>query len=136
MFAAHFRTKGISNNDKIIFQWERVIAWWYAKNLLLKDVAYGVIIKRSEHMESQRRNEIFIGNNDKNYLGILPQKQLPKHFSLPRNSRVKIDFNVYNNTTTNGINSWKVIQVSSAHVTNIFETEKYIQCSIYPNGTR
>ena len=42
-FAAHFRTKGILNNDKIIFKWECVVAWWYMKNLLLKDVAYGVV---------------------------------------------------------------------------------------------
>ena len=35
MFAAHFRTKRILNNDKIIFEWGCVIAWWYAKNLLL-----------------------------------------------------------------------------------------------------
>ena len=32
-----------------------------------------------------------------------------------------MDVNVYNNTTRNGINSWKVIQTSSAHLTNIFE---------------
>ena len=41
IFAAHFRTKGILNNDKIIFEWGCFTAWWYAKNLL-KDVAYGV----------------------------------------------------------------------------------------------
>ena len=42
IFAAHFRTKGILNNDKIIFVWGCLISLWYAKNLLLKDVAYGV----------------------------------------------------------------------------------------------
>ena len=36
MFAPHFRHKGILNKDKIIFEWGCDIAWWYAKNLLLK----------------------------------------------------------------------------------------------------
>ena len=44
MFAAHFRTKGILNNDKMISVRECLIALWYAKNLLLKDVAYGVAV--------------------------------------------------------------------------------------------
>ena len=52
---------------------------------------------------------------------ILPQEQPPTHLSLSCNSRVKIDVNVYNNTTRNDINSQKVIQASSAHLTNIFE---------------
>ena len=30
-------------HDKIILVWGCFIAWWYAKNLLLKDLAYGVI---------------------------------------------------------------------------------------------
>ena len=30
------------NHDKIIFVWGWFTAWWYAKNLLLKDVAQGV----------------------------------------------------------------------------------------------
>ena len=46
-FAAHFMTKGILNNDKIIFVWGCLIALWYAKNLLLKDVAYRVYIGSS-----------------------------------------------------------------------------------------
>ena len=53
-----------------------------------------------------------------NYLDILPQEQ---HLSLSCNSRIKIDVNVCNNTTRNDINSRKVIQPSSAHLTNIFE---------------
>ena len=55
------------------------------------------------------------------YPDILPQEQPPTHLSLSCNSRVKIDVNVYNNTTRNDINSWKVIQPFSAHLTNIFE---------------
>ena len=42
LFAAHFRTKGMLTHDKIIFLWDWFTAWWYAKNLLLKDLAYGV----------------------------------------------------------------------------------------------
>ena len=45
------------------------------------------------------------GNKEINYPDILPQEQLPKQLSLSCNSRVKIDVNVYNNTTTNGNNS-------------------------------
>ena len=30
------------NHDKIIFVWGRFTAWWYAKNLLLKDLAHRV----------------------------------------------------------------------------------------------
>ena len=55
------------------------------------------------------------------YPDILPQEQPHTHLSLSCNSRVKIDINVYNNTIRNDINSWKVIQVSSAHLTYIFE---------------
>ena len=62
-----------------------------------------------------------MGNREVNYPDILPQEQLPTHLSLSCNSRVKIDVNVYNKTTRNDINSRKVIQVSSAHLTNIFE---------------
>ena len=50
-----------------------------------------------------------------NYPDILLQEQPCTHLSLSCNSRVKIDVNVYINTTRNGINSWKVIQASSAH---------------------
>ena len=56
-----------------------------------------------------------------NYPDILPQEQPPTHLSLSCNSRVNIDVNVYNNTKGNDINSWKVIQASSAQVTNISE---------------
>ena len=63
-----------------------------------------------------------MGNREVNYPDILPQEQPPTHLSLSCNSRVKIDVHVYNNTTRNDINSWKVIQASSAHLTNIFET--------------
>ena len=38
-------------------------------------------------------------NREVNYPDILPQEQLPTHLSLSYNSRVKIDVNVYNNTT-------------------------------------
>ena len=62
-----------------------------------------------------------MGNREVNYPDILPQEQPPTHLSLSCNSRVKIDVNVYNNTTKNVSNSWKVIQASSAHFTNIFE---------------
>ena len=40
---AHFRTKGILNHDKIIFVSGCFTACRYANNLLLKDVAYGVV---------------------------------------------------------------------------------------------
>ena len=59
-----------------------------------------------------------MGNREVNYPDILPQEQPPTHLSLWCNSRFKI---VYNNTTRNDINPWKVIQASSAHFTNIFE---------------
>ena len=61
-----------------------------------------------------------MGDREVNYPDILPQEQPPTHLSLSCNSRVKIDVNVYN-TTRNDINLWKVIQASSAHLTNIFE---------------
>ena len=60
-----------------------------------------------------------MGNEEVNYPDILQQEQPTKHMSLSCNSSVKIDINVYNNTTRNGINSWKVIQASLAHLTNI-----------------
>ena len=59
-----------------------------------------------------------MGNREVYYPDILPQEQPPTRLSLSCNSRVKI---VYNNTTRNDINSWKLIQASSAHLTNIFE---------------
>ena len=62
-----------------------------------------------------------MGNREVYYPDILPQEQPPTHLSLFCNSRVKIDVIVYNNTTRNDINSWKLIQASSAHLTNIFE---------------
>ena len=58
-----------------------------------------------------------MGNKEINYHGILPQEQPPKTFVFVYNLRVKIDVNVCNNTISNGINSGKVIQASSAHVT-------------------
>ena len=60
-----------------------------------------------------------MGNREVNYPDILPQKQPPTHLFLLWNSRVKIDVNVYNNTTRNDINSRKVIQASSAHLTSL-----------------
>ena len=62
-----------------------------------------------------------MGNREVNYPDILPQEQLHTYLSLSCSSRVNIDVNVYNNTTRKDINSWKVIQASSAHLTNIFE---------------
>ena len=59
-----------------------------------------------------------MGNKEVNYPDMLPQEQPPTHLSLSCNSHVKIDVNVYNNTTRNDINSWKVIQASFAHLTN------------------
>ena len=64
---------------------------------------------------------MIMGNREVNYPDILPQEQPPTHLSLSCNSRVKIDVNVYNNTTRNDINSRTVIQASSAHLTNISE---------------
>ena len=66
-----------------------------------------------------------MSNREVNYSDILPQEQPPTHLSLSCNSRVKIDVNVYNNTTRNDINSRKGIQVSSAHLTNISEMVNY-----------
>ena len=59
-------------------------------------------------------------NRKVNYPDILPPEQPPTHLSLSWYSRVKIDVNVYNNTTRNDINSWKVIQAPFAHLTNIY----------------
>ena len=75
-----------------------------------------------------------MGNREVNYPDILPQEQPPTHLSLSCNSRVKIDVNVYNKTTRNDINSWKVIQASSAHITNIFWEGKS-PGDQYPYGT-
>ena len=66
-----------------------------------------------------------MGNRAVNYPDILPQEQPPAQLSLSCNSRVKIEVNVYNNITRNDIHSWKVIQASSAHLTNIFEMVNY-----------
>ena len=44
-----------------------------------------------------------MGNREVNYPDILLQEQPPTHVSLSRSSRVKIDVNVYNNTTKNDI---------------------------------
>ena len=46
-----------------------------------------------------------MGNREVYYPDILPQEQPSTHLSLSCNLRVKIDVNVYNNTTRNGINS-------------------------------
>ena len=62
-----------------------------------------------------------MGNREVNYPDILPQEQPPTYLSLSCNSRVKVDVNVYNNTIRNDIHSWKEIQDSSAHLTNICE---------------
>ena len=43
-------------------------------------------------------------NREVNYSDILPQEQPPKHFSMSCNARVKIDVDVYNNTTRNDNN--------------------------------
>ena len=48
IIAAYFRTKGLLNNDKTIFVWRCLKAWWYAKYLLLKDVAYGLVSPTSK----------------------------------------------------------------------------------------
>ena len=61
-----------------------------------------------------------MGNRGVNYPDIIPQEQPLTQLSPSCNARVKIDVNVFNNTR-NDINSWKVIQASSAHLTNIFE---------------
>ena len=42
---------------------------------------------------------------------------------------VKIDFNIYNNTTRNGISSWKAIQASSVHYKRCMDPEPVgIEC--------
>ena len=60
-------------------------------------------------------------NKEITYPDILPQEQPPTYLSLSCNSRIKLDVNVYNNTTRKDIKSWKVIQASSAHLINVFE---------------
>ena len=65
-----------------------------------------------------------MGNKEVNYPDILPQEQPPTHLSLSCYPRVKIDVNVYNNTTRNDVNSWKVTKASSVHLTNIFRDGK------------
>ena len=62
-----------------------------------------------------------MGNREVNYPDILPQEQPPRRLSLSCSSHVKIDVNIYNNTTRNDIKSCKVIQASSAHLTDISE---------------
>ena len=62
-----------------------------------------------------------MGNREANYPDILPQERSPTHLALSCNSRVKIDVNVYNANTRKDINPWKVIQASSAHLSNSFE---------------
>ena len=79
------------------------------------------ISRRPGYSERLRKNQIIMGNRDVNYPDILPQEHRLKHLFLSCNAHVKIDVNVYNNTTRNDINSWKVIQADSAQFTNIFE---------------
>ena len=86
------------------------------------------------HWMRLKKNKINIGNKDVNSPHTMPQEQPPKHLSLSSNSCVKIDVNVYNNITRNGINSWKVIQASSAHVTNHLWDGKTPNDQ-YPHGT-
>ena len=62
-----------------------------------------------------------MGNREVNFPVTLPQEQPPTDLSLSCISCVQIDVNVYNNSTSNDINIRKVIQASSAHLTNIFE---------------
>ena len=62
-----------------------------------------------------------MGNREVNYPDILLQEQPPTHLLLSCNSCVKIDVNVYNNTKGTTFIHEKVIQASSAHLTNIFE---------------
>ena len=76
-----------------------------------------------------------MGNREINYPDILPQKRPPTHLSLPCNSRVKIDVNVYNNITRNDINSWKVIQASSAHLSHKHLWDGKLPSDQYPYGT-
>ena len=54
-------------------------------------------------LKDKKKNEIFMGNREINYPDILPQEQPSTHLSLAFNSRVKIDVNVYNNTTRNHV---------------------------------
>ena len=58
-----------------------------------------------------------MGNREVNYPDISPQEKPSTHLSLSCYPRVKIDVNVYNNTTRKDVSSWKVIQASSAHLT-------------------
>ena len=46
-----------------------------------------------------------MGNRDVKYLEMLPQEQLSTHLSMPCILPVKIDVNVYHNTTRNDNNS-------------------------------
>ena len=75
-----------------------------------------------------------MGNSEVNYPDILPQEQPPTHLSLSCNSRVKMDVSVYKNTRRNGVNSWKVIKASSAHLTNIIEMVNH-PIGQHPYGT-
>ena len=69
-------------------------------------------------------------NREVNYPDILPQEQPLTHLSLSCYSRDKIDVNVSNNTTRNDVSSWKVIQASSTHLTNIYEMVNHPEVNI------
>ena len=64
-------------------------------------------------------------SSEVNYPDSFPQGHPPTHLSLSCNSRVKIDVNVYFNTTKNDIILWKVIQASSAHLPDTFGMVNY-----------
>ena len=91
-FAAHFRTKGMLNHNKIIFVWGCFTARWYAKNLLLKDLAYGVVM--------------FETNMYDRYCCILPDSNLKSHRkswkkkTTKKNKQTKKKRQKQNKTTT------------------------------------
>ena len=75
-----------------------------------------------------------MGNRDVNYPDILPQEQPPTHLFLSCNSRVKIDVNIYNNTTRNDINSWKWVKLL-LHITHTHLWDGKSPSAQYPYDT-
>ena len=84
-FCGTYRIKGMLNHDKMIHEWGCFTAWWYAKNLLLKDLAFGVV--PSSHQRSDLSNtilSIFSSWDQKIWAGIPIPDSLAEEATFPR----------------------------------------------------
>ena len=72
------------NHDKIIFLWGWFTTWWYAKNLLVKDFAYGVITGQCMVGRVSYVGRVKQGNYHAHVLYTIPNPNytLPKPYSF------------------------------------------------------